>query len=569
MIMYLQYSAYIKMSYMDTLAHIAGSIEKTYPLLKDTETLISEGEARSDVYFGLLRNMGAISDEFGFAYIYYNQKYEDGFRFIFDTDDLDVETPEEFDENWLQIYEEAPDELAQAWDSGEPLFTAEPYTDEWGTFISIFFPVHDRRGETAGVLGIDYDISTVQGLERRALLALIASLAGALVIAGLLSLRVASSLISPINQVSMAAHTLSQLKFDIDLPQNRRDEIGRLQTALYGIRDELQKTLTDIGNEHAGQKNISGNLKVSISESSGGLTVITGNMDSVQNKTKVQMDSVVSTAESVEGIIRHIRSLEEAVDTQARNISRSSEAIERMVKDINAVRTVVQQANQATANLGGASEEGRVMLSNLTEELNRIAEQSTFLEKANGTLRTVAAQTNILAMNASIEAAHAGDAGRGFAVVAGEVRSLAESANKESGIISEQIKNMRGGIAKIQKVFEATVKTMGGMFTEVKDMQTSFHSVNTAVEAQVAGGAQVLSALETLRETTEQVRTGSHEIQKESDSIYAAVEDLKKISAEVNASVVDVQKTCRDIAESLSVAQKIAEGRYLLPPGSV
>jgi methyl-accepting chemotaxis protein len=377
------------------------------------------------------------------------------------------------------------------------------------------------------------------------------------------------TLIRPIKAIVAAAISLANLKFDIDIPRERKDEIGDVQRAFYTIRDELKKTITDINNEHMGQKNISGNLHISIRESSDGLGVIASNMESVQSKTDVQMDSVLRTADSVDGIIGHIRSLENAVDVQADTISRSSESIERMVGDIDSVRTVVRRAHETTGNLGKSSDTGREMLNNLTGELTRIADQSAFLEKANAALLKIAAQTNLLAMNAAIEAAHAGEAGRGFAVVAGEVRSLAELSNKESASISTEIKNMREGIEKIRRVSAETVETLGGMFTEVTDMQASFNSVNSAVEAQASNGAQVLKALTSLRETTEQVRTGSDEIQKESDSIHNMVENLKNISKDVNDSIFDVQKASKRIADSLDVAQKIAGGRYLVPPEDI
>jgi methyl-accepting chemotaxis protein len=268
----------------------------------------------------------------------------------------------------------------------------------------------------------------------------------------------------------------------------------------------------------------------------------------------------------VEGIISHIRSLDDAVEIQGRNVDQSSESIERMVRDIESVRQVVGRARETTAKLGSASGDGQKMLKNLTEELARIAEQSAFLEEANTALVNIAAQTSILAMNAAIEAAHAGEAGKGFAVVAGEVRKLAESSNKESASISDEIKNMRDGIERIRQVSAETVDTMGGMFREVTDMQTSFSSVNTAVEAQASSGAQILSALSALRDTAERVRTGSGEIERESESIHQIVESLKSISRDVNESVLDVQKACQGITVSLDVAQKIAEGRYLVAP---
>jgi methyl-accepting chemotaxis protein len=216
--------------------------------------------------------------------------------------------------------------------------------------------------------------------------------------------------------------------------------------------------------------------------------------------------------------------------------------------------------------MGKSSDEGRKMLNNLAEELSHIAEQSKFLEEANAALVNIAAQTNILAMNAAIEAAHAGEAGRGFAVVAGEVRSLAESSNKESASISAEIKNMRNGIERIRAVSANTVETMGSMFGEITSMQVSFGTVNNAVEAQASNGQRILNALGALRETTNLVHKGSGAIQKESGTIHKTVENLKNISRDVNDSVLDVQQASEKIAASLEIAQKIAEGRYLIPP---
>jgi methyl-accepting chemotaxis protein len=564
LVMYVQYFRYIQYSYTDSLTKIADLTVKQQPLIFNPEYLINAGKADAPEYWQFLNDVQLIADSFNLAYIYMIQKTPEGqYLFVFDTDDVDAESAEEFFDYYKE--EEVPPELDAAYVTGLPQ-VSEPYTDEWGSFVSLFTPIFDGNNRVAGILSLDYDVTVVKGLEQRANIALLIALAIELLFSILVAFLVAGSLIKPIKEIVRLGHAIAGMRFDINISTERKDEIGDIQRSLNTIRNELKKTLDEIKNEQTGQKNISGSLNVSIRESSSGLEVITNSMESVQGKTDNQVRSVNRTSDSLEEIISHICSLESAVDTQGHNISRSSETVERMVKDIDAVRNVVYQAHESTANLSKSSDTGRKMLNKLNEELSRIVEQSSFLEEANTALVNIAAQTNILAMNAAIEAAHAGEAGRGFAVVAGEVRQLAESSSRESASISNEIKNMRDAIEKIRQVSLETVDTMGSMFTEVTRMQGSFGTVLTAVDTQASNGTRILNSLETLRETTEQVKNSSVEIRKESDSIYGTVEDLKNISMDVQDSVHNVQEACLKIAGSLSAAQKIAGGRYLTLP---
>jgi methyl-accepting chemotaxis protein len=393
---------------------------------------------------------------------------------------------------------------------------------------------------------------------------------GALILAIILVfIMVSLIIIRPIRLIMHEADALANNNFDISIPTGSNDEIGDVQKALAIIRESLKKTIAEINNKHRGQLNISKNLHNSIKDSSGSIEVINRNMEAVQTQAVSQINSVNRTAESVDDIIRHIGSLEEVVEVQGKNITNSSESIEQMVKDIDSVRNVVNKAGETTGELSRSSDAGRKMLNSLSDELAKISEQSAFLEEANTALVNIAAQTNILAMNAAIEAAHAGDAGKGFAVVSDEVRKLAESSNKESDSISQEIKNMRNGIDRIREMSTETVNTMGNMFTGVKEMQSSFSAVTTVVEAQASNGRRVLEALTSLRATTEQVSAGSENIQKASGFIHNTVENLKNISRGVNDSVLDVQKASKDISISLDIARKIAEAHYLAPPDDI
>jgi methyl-accepting chemotaxis protein len=562
-LMFAEYRRYIQDSYTGILESVGNMVEAQYPVLADPGLIKTQALTNPDAYWPIPQGLQVVADAFGLAYIYLLALEEGEVWFIFDTDDTDDMT-DAAESIMLYPADEVPGELKEAFATGERRFSA-PYTDEWGSFVSLFIPI-TSGGQVMSVLCLDYDVSFIAELERRAYIALGTALAVAALISSLAALTVSRSLLRPIKAMVQAGNALAAMDFQTPIPINRQDEIGDMQRALHSIREQQQKTIAGMNNEHLGQKNISGNLGGSIRESSGDLGVITRSMDLMQNRADEQMRSVQQTADSVEGIVGHIHSLDEAVETQGQNIDQSSEAIEGMVTETREVREVVEKARDTTGKLSRASEAGQTMLKQLSDELAHIAEQSAFLEEANAALVNIAAQTNILAMNAAIEAAHAGEAGRGFAVVAGEVRNLAESSNKESNSISSEIKNMRDGIGRIRQVSDDTVKTMGEMFREVTDMERSFHNVSAAVEAQASRGAQILGALANLRETTNQVKRGSGDIERESGAIHGIVENLKGISREVSESVLEVQRACEGIAESLAVAQRISEGRYLVAP---
>jgi methyl-accepting chemotaxis protein len=566
MLMYIQYTNYIKQNYRGALEQVGRTVEHIYPVIRDKEALIQIGSDHADEYNVMLTGLKNIAENFNIAYIYFIEKEGNGYRFIFDIDDIDL-SEEEYEEAFLESYDDPPDELIEAFDSKVPVVTQKPYTDEYGTFVSAFLPVFDDKGGITGMLCLDYDISYVQILERQAIISFIVGMAISAGIASILSLRIAISLIAPIKEVTIAANALAVMRFDIKTSSVRKDEIGELQKALYTIRDTLRQTMGKLNNEQLGkQLNISRNLNAIIRRSADELVAITGNVDLVQGKTEHEVKSVLDTSASVEDIIKNINTLNNAVETQSVNIASSSSAIEKMVDDIGSIRSVVHEANRTTESLGNSSDSGRQMIERLTGELARLTEQSKVLEDANGTISNIAAQTNILAMNAAIEAAHAGEAGKGFAVVASEVRKLAELSNKESASITEEIRKMEEAIVQMRQVSVETVEMMNTMFIKIGEMGDSFNTINSAIEAEAKNGVQILEALKTMREMIEEVKRGSGKIRQGSVVIHGTFEELKEASREVNESVMDVQAVSKHISESLTMANKIVMGKVIMKP---
>ena len=567
MIIFLQYQSYIKSSYTEVIEHTARSVERLFPQIKDVDGLMNLGRSGEESYFNLVKQINQISESYGFEYIYYLGQDRNRFFFIFDTDDISSYGKKSLQEYIFKEYTEPPDEVMQAWTGRAFTMTGKPYTDEWGTFMSGFYPVLSSSGQVAGILGLDLEVTYVQSLEYRAAFVFGFSLLIVLAAAGLLAIFIASSITKPINEVAVAANTLALLRFDIKTSRLRDDEIGVMQKALYDIRDMLRQTMGEINDEKLGkQLNISRNLNIIIDRSNNELHTITEGMSMLEERSTDESSSVQETSQSINNIISNIVALNNTLESQSESIMTSSELMEQMVKGIHDIQATVQAANRITDYLGTTSKEGRKTVEQLTENLSRLTERSLKLEEANKIISNIAAQTNILAMNAAIEAAHAGESGKGFAVVSSEVRKLAEMSNQESESISKEIRNMAGEIGEIGKVAGLTVETMNNIFSRLTELNDSFIDIKNTTEMQVEKSGIMHETTRSILGMTNDVKNESVNIQKDSASISKIVTVLQAASDEVRRSVSSAKQSSNLIASSFSMAKKIVDGKIITRP---
>jgi methyl-accepting chemotaxis protein len=292
---------------------------------------------------------------------------------------------------------------------------------------------------------------------------------------------------------------------------------------LIGIIKNQSRSLSHTGAE----------LSSNMIETSAAITQVNANIQSMKTQIQRQNEEMGSTKQSVDRMMRNIGKLHEHIDKQAAKVSQSSASVEEMLASIESVADTLNKNADNVALLRESSEVGKTSLQSVFSIFQEIAEESEGLLHINAVMNNIASQTNLLSMNAAIEAAHAGEVGKGFAVVADEIRKLAESSAKQSKTTALMLKKIKTSIDTLTHSIAEVLKRFQNIDEEVQIVSEQEAGIRAAMAEQHEGSKQILEAVEDLHTITNLVKRESEGIAEESQEISTKSALLERISAEV------------------------------------
>lgn len=337
------------------------------------------------------------------------------------------------------------------------------------------------------------------------------------------------------------------------------DDFGKIMTSMNKLMDFLQISLNTLKNESGSVGAAADELLLITDNSSTSMDMIVNSFEEM-HKQNAEKDALLESAKNnIYKLNEDASKVSATMQEQAIAEEQNADAISQMAENTNQINELIKQAKQLSKNLSDSSEAGSAEVQKTELVINSVSEKSKQMSEVIQVIQQVASQTNLLAMNAAIEAAHAGEAGQGFSVVADEIRKLAESTQSQA----KSIKDLIIEITKAIQNGSSSMKDTKAMFYKIQEeigTQTEVvENIAQTMEIQSTGTEEILSTTNKISQNILSVNELIKNQANYTGQITEGIKDVVELSGKIDGSMNVSLGILKDFSQSISIVNEKAQ----------